>query len=732
MGLLHSRNGYAVFHHPVDLRAGAGTRALGLIAAARQHGWQVDAASEDGVAERDRLADNGLAAAVAIHREADRLAAWWTRTRPDVVHVEVPGPPAMAWRIAAKRLGLPLTTTHHRLHVCLPDHVSVAQRTELIASNVEFMHACQRVMIEVPEERPEVATLGLHALSLVTNGVDLEMFTPRRRSAALRAVWKAADDTPVLLYVGRVLPAKGLDLLAATFAEVRRQHPASVMVVVGDGEGLAGLQQRCPWVIYTGLQRGAALAAAYASADIFLFPSRIESYGLVVVEAMASGLACVAFNRAAAGALIHDGVNGRLVADEAGFIAATLALLDEPASIQRCRTAALHTAAAQTWSAAGRALIAAWRLAIAAPMLPRARDPLTLVVRASLPLADANGATELPPGAQALLSRGHRLHWIDPCCEPCAVADGVELSANELTAGWSPELALSEARLHARAAGLEPVANPRRVSLVLTGVLVEDARTTRLASGLRRLGHLVELATLATLATAEHTWRETVPDIVRAPAISADAHALDHLRALAQRLAIRISDEPLPDGVDTDYYHPRHRHAELRQAWGVADSDMAVVVLVGVADPAAILAVHTAMECVRTLSHATAIAACITAAAAATLRAAGLTCRMVEGVSGSQLPSVLASADVVVLPEAQPTRGALLVALASGALLVIPGSAGHQPGPCWSVAPPCPATTDLAATLADVDGFSARRAAGLAYAETHSWTAIARELSRGW
>lgn len=705
-----------VFHHPSDLRAGAGTRAIGLIAALRRQGWLVDAGCEDGVAESERLADNGLHSSAALHREAERLIAAWTSQRPDVVHVEVPGPESLAWRIAAKRLGLPLTTTHHRLHNWIPAHVEPGERTAVIASNQEFMLACTRVLVELPQERRELAAVGLHRLSVVGNGVDTVQFNPARRSTALRSTWQAGPTSQVLLYVGRVLPAKGLDLLSEVFAAARQEYPDCVMVVVGDGDGRAEFTRRCPWAVFTGLLRGAELATAYASGDIFLFPSRVDNYGNAVPEAMASGLACVAFDRAAAGAVIRDGHNGRLVADDAGFIAAALGLLADPAAAQRLGAEASATARTLTWDAVGVAADAAFRAALRDPAELRAPgvDPLMLVVRAALPDA-------LPPGATALLHRGHQVRWIDPAQEPLDVR-GLLVDAADLAGPWSPALARTEARLLAIHAGQVPAADPRRVGLLLTGERAADARATRLAGGLRRLGHPVELIAAT---EAERTWRASPPDAVHLSGPTAT------LAPLAKQLGIAVSTAAVPEGVDTHLYHPGQLNPDLRQAWGVPANGLVVLVLVSAADESTCAALRALapLAPLAASSACTVVAACITAAAAKTLRAAGFTMPMVDGIPGAHLPRVLASTEIVILPGPQPTRSAILATLASGTVLALTGDADGLPEETHLRS--ADLAVDITALLADPRRRTDLTTAGRRYAEAHTWTDSARVVMAG-
>jgi glycosyltransferase involved in cell wall biosynthesis len=116
----------------------------------------------------------------------------------------------------------------------------------------------------------------------------------------------------VALYVGRLAPEKNLPVVIKAYDAMRNAVADARLVLVGDGPERAMLQARHPDIIFAGMQTGDALAAHFASADIFLFPSTTETFGNVTVEALASGLAVVAYNYAAAAEYIRDGKNGLL------------------------------------------------------------------------------------------------------------------------------------------------------------------------------------------------------------------------------------------------------------------------------------------------------------------------------------------------------------------------------------------------------------------------------------
>ena len=158
-----------------------------------------------------------------------------------------------------------------------------------------------------------------------------ERFDPCHRDVSLRQAWGVDADARVLLHVGRLAPEKNVGLALRVYEQLRLYRPSLRMVVVGDGPQRAALQRAHPDVLFAGMQHGDALARYCASADVFLFPSLTDTFGNVVLEAMASGLATVAFDAAAASVHLMHGRNGWLAApgDEDAFVkAASRAVID--------------------------------------------------------------------------------------------------------------------------------------------------------------------------------------------------------------------------------------------------------------------------------------------------------------------------------------------------------------------------------------------------------------------
>jgi len=158
---------------------------------------------------------------------------------------------------------------------------------------------------------------------VVGRGVDSQRFAPQQRSATLRRSWGVHDDgTPVLLHVGRLAPEKNVELVLRCWQALRRQQPGLRLVVVGDGPLRRALAAAHPGVLFTGMLQGDALARCYASADLFLFPSLTDTFGNVLLEALASGLSVVSFDMAAAALHVRHARSGWLATpgDAIGYI----------------------------------------------------------------------------------------------------------------------------------------------------------------------------------------------------------------------------------------------------------------------------------------------------------------------------------------------------------------------------------------------------------------------------
>jgi glycosyltransferase involved in cell wall biosynthesis len=186
---------------------------------------------------------------------------------------------------------------------------------------------------------------------VLSRGVDTKLFNPARRSHALRASWGASEATLVVLYLGRLAAEKNVDLVVSSFSAIRANQPTAKLLFVGDGPLRADLEKACPGAIFAGMRKGEDLAAHYASADLFLFPSMTETFGNVTTEALASGLGVVAYHYAAAAEVIRQGDNGLTVGlnDEAAFVTAATSLAADPMQLSKLRQMASSSVSHLDW-----------------------------------------------------------------------------------------------------------------------------------------------------------------------------------------------------------------------------------------------------------------------------------------------------------------------------------------------------------------------------------------------
>lgn len=314
---------------------------------------------------------------------AAQLKRVWSRQRPDVVHVVTEGPLGWSAVQAASRLEIPLTSdfrTHFDLY---SGYYGVGWLRKPIGAYLRKLH--NRTLVTTAPTaslRRELTALGYRNVQVVARGVDTALFAPGRRSEALRASWGADAADAVLGYVGRLAPEKNLALLVAAFREVRRRQPRAKLVLVGDGPQRGALAGE-PGAIFAGVRQGEDLAAHYASFDFFLFPSETETFGNVTVEAMASGLAIVACDRAAAAEHIENGVSGLLArcGDAGHYVEQALRLTGDAVLAARCRSEARRSAGTLDWPRVVQRLEAILSAASAAPSGIRCAPTVALAPR---------------------------------------------------------------------------------------------------------------------------------------------------------------------------------------------------------------------------------------------------------------------------------------------------------------------------------------------------------------
>jgi glycosyltransferase involved in cell wall biosynthesis len=236
---------------------------------------------------------------IGIARDPWRIRAILESERPDTVHIATEGPLGLYTRALLCRRLIPFTTS---LHTKFPEYVR--ERTGLpVDAGYRYLRWFHRPALKTlcttESHRRELEGHGLSDLVVWGRGVDTERFCPLPRMARSR---------PRLLYVGRVAVEKNIEAFLKLRIDAEK-------IVVGDGPARAELQRRYPNVVWAGYRRGEELVAYYADADVFVFPSRTDTFGLVLLEAMACGTPVAAFPVTGPNDLVLQNVNGCLSED---------------------------------------------------------------------------------------------------------------------------------------------------------------------------------------------------------------------------------------------------------------------------------------------------------------------------------------------------------------------------------------------------------------------------------
>jgi glycosyltransferase involved in cell wall biosynthesis len=281
-----------------------------------------------------------------------QLIKRWTEQRPDVVHVVTEGPLGSSALAAARKLGIPVSSDFHTNFHSYSQHYGFGWLQKTVAAYLRNLHnRTDATLVPTRELRDTLAQDGYKNLHVVARGVDTTLFHPSKRSEKLRLQWGITNDELAVIYVGRISAEKNLPLVLRTFKAMQAVNPKLKLVLVGDGPVRAELQRQHSEVIFAGMRSCEDLAAHYASGDIFLFPSMTETYGNVTVEAMASGLAVVAYRYAAAAEHIVQDKNGLHAeyGNENEFIQHARNLVIDAGRIERIRRLAHQTMLSLDW-----------------------------------------------------------------------------------------------------------------------------------------------------------------------------------------------------------------------------------------------------------------------------------------------------------------------------------------------------------------------------------------------
>ncbi len=294
--------------------------------------------------------------------------------RYDLVHLCSPGPAGFGAWLLARVLELPVLGSYHTELAAYAGVRSGSPQLELFTRLAlrSFYGGCEFVLSPSPATDDGLHGLGIEPerIRRWDRGVDVGCFDP-----ALRRADHLPGETTIL-YAGRLSKEKGVDLLVEAFLAARQRDPRLHLALAGGGPEEEVLRARLgEHATFLGWLTGEELGRAYASADVFLFASRTDTFGQVILEAQASGLPVVAVGEGGPRSLIEDGETGLLVAPEAGALAeAVLSLTGSPLLHERLRRAALAAVRGRTWESSLHQLAAGYRAALDEHAAQAARD----------------------------------------------------------------------------------------------------------------------------------------------------------------------------------------------------------------------------------------------------------------------------------------------------------------------------------------------------------------------
>jgi phosphatidylinositol alpha 1,6-mannosyltransferase len=327
-----------------------------------------DGASKDGPVRTLELPRSGFSFPVekdlrfdlAYWRHLPRILADTRRFRPDIIHITGPSELGFIGAWSAHHLRVPLVASWHtNVHEYAATRSGwftrlfgtggprVGRQIEASALWATALYYRQARVLFAPN--PELCALLERATGrrcyLMTRGVDTETFSPAHRDR------DSGDRDFVLGFVGRLSIEKNVTLLATIEQQLRRQGAENFrFLIVGHGGEEAWLRERLVRPEFTGVLRGAELARAYANMDAFVFPSHTDTFGNVVLEALASGVPAIVTPDGGPARIVHDGETGFIRAD-GEFAAAIATLTADPAAHAAMRERARRYALSASWDA---------------------------------------------------------------------------------------------------------------------------------------------------------------------------------------------------------------------------------------------------------------------------------------------------------------------------------------------------------------------------------------------
>ena len=300
---------------------------------------------------------------------------FWKQIRdfdPDVIHAVNPIWTAALGVFAAKRDAYPLVCSYHTNVPDYVDALGIGWTRKMATGAIRWLHNQAQVNLCTSDPMIDKASaMGIERLTLWPKAVDTEGYHPSKASTkARRQLTNNHPDAPLVMYIGRISKEKDLERLNNVMVLVRKQVPGARLGIVGGGPYLQKLQESFDpsFTTFTGYLSGEELASAFASGDVFVFPSATETLGLVALESFASAVPVVGTNAGGIPFVIDEGKTGNLIpadGSDEDWARAVIDLLQDPVRREKMGAAARKEAEKYSWRESTEALVHAYQKALA-------------------------------------------------------------------------------------------------------------------------------------------------------------------------------------------------------------------------------------------------------------------------------------------------------------------------------------------------------------------------------
>lgn len=290
-------------------------------------------------------------------RAADDLASF----DPDIIHIATPdylGLKALKWALKMRK---PVVSSYHTHFSSYLKYYRLGMLEPVLWRYLRWFYGqCEQIYVPSESMAAVLEQKGIQSdLKIWARGIDQSLFHPGKRDSDWRKVHGFSDTDVVITFVSRLVWEKNLKLFATVVHRLKEKYPQVKPLIAGDGPALEGVKKLIKSGTFTGFITGEELATAYASSDIFFFPSDTETFGNVTLEAMACGLPCVVADASGSRSLVDHGKNGYVIPVERSdiFYNMTGRLISDPKLRNRMSDHSVRRAEKYSWNAVNGALL---------------------------------------------------------------------------------------------------------------------------------------------------------------------------------------------------------------------------------------------------------------------------------------------------------------------------------------------------------------------------------------